>query len=85
MSKNCQKFPKIIQNCQKLPKIERLPQQLYLPHCDLVNQHRLTVLPKLLIFDFADCVCYNLQNSTYTSGIKGLYDTPVYVEVVEIF
>ena len=37
MSKNCPKLPKIAKNCpkidKKLAKIERLPQQLYFPHC----------------------------------------------------
>ena len=33
MPKNAKNCPKIAQNCPKLPKIERLPQQLYFPHC----------------------------------------------------
>ena len=40
MSKNCQKMPKIAQKLSKIdkkyPKIERLPQQLYFPHCAIV-------------------------------------------------
>ena len=40
-AKNCQKLPKIAQNSSKLikiPKIERLPQQLYFPHCVLPGE-----------------------------------------------
>ena len=34
LPKNCPRLPKIVQNGLKLPKIERIPQQIYFPHCE---------------------------------------------------
>ena len=39
IAKKMPKLSKIAQNCTKLPKIERLPQELYFPHCDSGEIH----------------------------------------------
>ena len=74
-------MPKIVQNCQKLPKIERLPRQLYFPHCEMLTTTKLSLLSwtarmstkatLLFLFNFIQLIFCQDFSTEYVSDPDG--------------